>query len=131
MAVFFLATAKEDPLIPVKCPAGAWLILDIYNSALRFFNKASGGLYRLPLVTDKHRQLTDCVMEFGNQKWYTEHNLKKIAAMKSLNRSSAAWTRLPINDFQSGLLFWRSTQRCMDHYYYDRQNKTSPKKLRS
>ncbi len=27
-----------------------------------------GGLYRLPLVTDKHKQLTDCITGFGNQK---------------------------------------------------------------
>ncbi len=52
MAIFYLATAEEDPLIPVKCPAEAWLILDMHNFALRLFNKASGGLFRLPLVTD-------------------------------------------------------------------------------
>jgi hypothetical protein len=29
MAIFYLATSEDDPLIPVKCPAGAWLILDM------------------------------------------------------------------------------------------------------
>jgi hypothetical protein len=43
MAVFYLATAEADPLIPVNCPAGVWLVLDVYNFALRLFNKASGG----------------------------------------------------------------------------------------
>ncbi len=43
MAIFCLATSKEDPLIPVKCPAGAWLILYMYNFALRLFNKERGG----------------------------------------------------------------------------------------
>jgi hypothetical protein len=47
----------------------------------------------------------------------------------SLRRSFVAWTRIPIYDFQSGSLFWRSTHRCMDHYYYGRQNRTHPKKL--
>jgi hypothetical protein len=92
----------------VKCPAGARLILDMYNFALRLFNKASGGLYRLPLVTDKHKQLTDCITGFGNQKWDADHNLKKVAEIMSLHRSFAAWTRIPIYDFQSGSLFWHS-----------------------
>jgi hypothetical protein len=69
MAIFYMATSEEDSSIPVKCPAGASLILDMYNFALRLFIKASGGLYRLPPVTDKHRQLTDCITRFGNQKW--------------------------------------------------------------
>jgi hypothetical protein len=129
MAIFYLATAEADPLVPVKCPAGVWLVLDVYNFALRLFNKASGGLYRLPLVTDKHRQLTDCIVGFGNQKWDAEHNSKKIAAIMSLHRSFAVWTRLPIYDFQSGSLFWRSTQRCMDYYYYGQQSRSRPKKL--
>ncbi len=120
MAIFYLATSEEDPLIPVKCSTGVWLILDMYNFALRLFNKASGSLYRLPLVTDKHRQLTDCITGFGYQKWGADHNLKKISEIMSLHRSFAAWTRLPIYDFKSGLLFWRSTQRCMDNYYYGR-----------
>ncbi len=85
-------TAEEDPLIPVRCPAGTWLILDMHNFALRLFNKASGGT----LVTDKYRRLTDCIKGFGNQKWDAEHNLKKIATIMSLHRSFAAWTRLPI-----------------------------------
>jgi hypothetical protein len=129
MAIFYLATSEEYPLIPVKCPAGAWLIVDMYNFALRLFNKASGGLYRLPLVTDKHKQLTDCIMGFGNQKWDAKHNLKKIGEITSLHRSFAAWTRISLYDFKSGSLFWCSTLRCMDHYYYGRQNRTRPKKL--
>ncbi len=129
MAISYFAASEDDPLIPVKCPVGAWLILDMYNFALRLFHKASGGLYRLPLVKDKQRRLTDCIMGFGNQKWDAEHNLKKIAEIMSLHRSFAAWTRLPIYDFMSGSLFWHSTQRCMDHYYYGRQNRTRPKKL--
>jgi hypothetical protein len=51
IAIFYLATSVDDPLIPVKFPAGARLTLDMYNFALRRFNKASGGLCRLPLVT--------------------------------------------------------------------------------
>jgi hypothetical protein len=47
----------------------------------------------------------------------------------SLHRSSAAWTRLPIYDFKSGSVFWRSTQRCMDNYYYGQQSRSRPKKL--
>jgi hypothetical protein len=47
----------------------------------------------------------------------------------SLYRSFAAWTRIPMYDFQSGSLFWPSTQRRMNHYYYGRQNRTRPKKL--
>jgi hypothetical protein len=43
-AIFYVATSEDDPLIPVKCPAGTWLILDMYNFALRLFHKASGGL---------------------------------------------------------------------------------------
>ncbi len=129
MAVFYLATSEEDPLIPVKCSTGAWLILDMHNFALRHFNKASGLLYRLPLVTDKHRQLTDCTTGFGNQKWDADHNLKKISEIMSLHRSFAAWTRLTIYDFKSGSLFWRLTQRCMDHYYYGRQNRTRSRRL--
>jgi hypothetical protein len=45
----------------------------------------------------------------------------------SLYRSFAACTRIPIYDFQSGSLFWRSNQRCMDYYYYGRHNRTRPK----
>jgi hypothetical protein len=101
----------------------------MYNFALRLLNKASGGLYRLPLVTDKHKQLTDCIAGFGNQKWDAEHKLKKIVEIMSLYRSFAAWRRNPLYDFQSGSVFWRRTQRCMDHYYYGRQNHTRPKKL--
>jgi hypothetical protein len=26
-------------------------------------------------------------------------------------------------------MFWRTTQRCMNHYYYGRQNSARPKKL--
>jgi hypothetical protein len=70
----------------VKCSTGAWLILDIYTFALPLFNKASGLLYRLLLVTDKHRQLTDCITEFGSQKWDADHNLKKISEIMSLHR---------------------------------------------
>jgi hypothetical protein len=102
MTIFFLASSEEDPLIPVKCPAVAWLILEMFNFALRLFNKASGGLYRLPLVTDKHKQLMDCITGFGNQKWDADHNLKKKAEIMSLHRSFVAWTRIPIYDFQSG-----------------------------
>jgi hypothetical protein len=47
----------------------------------------------------------------------------------SLHRSFAAWTRIAIYDFQSGSLFWRSTQHCMDHYYYGRQRRTRSRKL--
>jgi hypothetical protein len=115
-----LATSEEDPLIPVKCSTGVWLILGMYNFALRLFKKTNGSLYRLPLVTDKHRQLTDCITGFGNQKWDADHNLKEISEIMSLHRSFEAWTRLPIYDFKPGLLFWCSTHRCMDHYYYDR-----------
>jgi hypothetical protein len=57
MATFYFAVS--EPLIAVRCSAGSWLVLDINNFALRLFHKASGALYRLPLVTDKHRQLTD------------------------------------------------------------------------
>jgi hypothetical protein len=71
----------------------------------------------------------DCITGFGKQKWDAEHKLKKIAEIMSPYRSFAAWTRIPMYDFQSGSLFWRSTQRCMDHYYYGRQNRTRPKKL--
>jgi hypothetical protein len=122
MAIFYLATAEDEPLIPVKCPAGVWLVVDVYNFALHLFNKASGGLYRLPLVTD-------CIAGFGNQKWDADHNLKKISDIMSLHRSFAAWTLLPIYDFKSGSIFWRSTQRCMDHYYYGQQSRSRPKKL--
>jgi hypothetical protein len=89
-------------------------------------------MYRLPLVIDKHKQLTDCITGFGNQKcqkWDADHNLKKIAEIMSLHRYFAAWTRIHMYDFQSGSLFWRSTQHCMDHYYYGRQNRSRPKKL--
>jgi hypothetical protein len=55
MTIFYLATSEDDPLIPLKCPAGAWLILDMYNFALRLFSKAKNGSYCLPLVTDKHK----------------------------------------------------------------------------
>jgi hypothetical protein len=116
MAIFYLATSEEDPLIPVKCSTGALLILNMYNFALRLFNKTSGLLYCLPLFTDKHRQLTDCITGFGNQKWDSDHNLKKKSEKLSLHRSFATWTWLPLYDFKSGSLFWRSTQRCMDHY---------------
>jgi hypothetical protein len=68
-------------------------------------------------------------MGFGNQKSDAEHNLKKIAEIMNLHRSFAAWKRIPLYDFKSGSLFWRSTQRCMDHSYYGRQNRTRPKKL--
>jgi hypothetical protein len=129
MAISYLATSEEDPLIPVKCPAGAWRILDMYNFALRLFNNASGGLYRLPLVNDKHKRLADCITGFGNQKWDADHNLKRIVEIMSLDRSFSAWTRIPIYDFQSGSLFWHSTQRCMYHNYYGRQNRTRHKKL--
>jgi hypothetical protein len=129
MPTFYLAAPEEEPLIPVECPAGAWLILDMYNFALRIFSKASGGLYRSPLVTDKHKQLTACITGFGDQKWDPDHNLKKKAEIMSLRRSFAAWMRIPIYDFQSGSFFWRSTQRCMDHYHYGRQNRTRLKKL--
>ncbi len=92
MATFYFATSEDEPLIPVKCPAGTWLILDMYNFALRLFHKASRVLYRLPLVTYKHRQRSDCITGFGNQKWEAERNLKKIAAIMSLHRSFAVWT---------------------------------------
>jgi hypothetical protein len=95
MVIYYLATTEDDPFIPVKCPAGAWLILDMYNFALRLFNKASGGLYRLSLVTDKLKRLTDCITGFSNQKWDAEHHLKKMAELMSLHRSFAAWTRIP------------------------------------
>lgn len=129
MAVYYLATAEDEPLITVQCTAGMWLLLDMYNFALRLFHKASGALYRLPLVEEKHAQLTNCISGFGNQKWDAEHNMKKIAEIMSLHRSFAAWTRIPLYSFQSGLIFWRSTQRCMDHYYYGQQNRSRPKKL--
>jgi hypothetical protein len=129
MATFYFAISEDEPLVAVRCSAGSWLVLDIYNFALRLFHKASGALYRLPLVTDKHRQLTDCITGFGNQKWDADHNLKKISDIMSLHRSFAAWTRLPIYDFKSGSVFWRSTQRCMDHYYYSQQSRSRPKKL--
>jgi hypothetical protein len=91
-------------------------MLNMHNFALRLFHKASGGLYRLPLITDKHRQLTDCINGFGNSNWDADHSMKKITEIMSLHRSFAAWTRIPIYDFKSGSLFWRSTERCMDHY---------------
>jgi hypothetical protein len=78
MATFFFAISEDEQLITVRCSAGSWLVLDIYNFALRLFHKASGALFRLPLVTDKHRQLTECITGFGNQKWDAEHNLKKL-----------------------------------------------------
>jgi hypothetical protein len=53
MSIFYLASSEDDLLIPVKCPAKAWPILDMNNFALCLFNKASGGLYRFLLVTDK------------------------------------------------------------------------------
>jgi hypothetical protein len=77
MTTFYFAISEDEPLIAVRCSAGSWLVLDIYNFALRLFHKASGALYRLPLVTD--RQLTDCITGFGNQKWDADHNLKKIS----------------------------------------------------
>jgi hypothetical protein len=129
MAIFYLPTSEEDPYIPVKCLTGVWLILDMYNFALSLFNKASGLLYRLALVTDKHRQLTDCITGFGNQKWDADHNLKKISDIMSPHRSFAAWTTLPLYDFQSCSLLWPSTQRCMDHYYYGQQSRSRSKKL--
>jgi hypothetical protein len=129
MAVYYLAVAEEEPLLPVRCTSGVWLRLDMYNFALRLFHKASGALYRMPTVENKHAQLTNCLNEFGNQKWDAEHNMNKIAEIMSLHRSFAAWTRIPLYNFQTGLIFWRTTQRCMDHYYYGQKNKTRPKKL--
>jgi hypothetical protein len=55
----------------------------------------------LPLVTDKHKQLTDCIAGVGNQKWDADYNLKEIAETMSLHHSFAAWTRIPKYDFQS------------------------------
>ncbi len=81
----------------------------MHNFAMRLFNKASGGIYLLPLVTDKHKQRTDCITGFGNQKWDVEHNSKKIAEIMSLHRSFAAWTSIPIYDFQSVSIFSRSS----------------------
>ena len=129
IAVYYLAVAEEEPLIPVRCTSGGWLRLDMYNFALRLFHKASGLLYRMPMVETKHAQLTNCINEFGNQKWDAEHNMLKITDIMSLHRSFAAWTRIPLYNFQTGLIFWRTTQRCMDHYYYGRQNRSRPKKL--
>ncbi len=66
MAIFYLASSEEDSLIPVMCPAGAWLILDMYNFALPIFNKASGGLYSLSPVPDKHKQLLSRIVSRGS-----------------------------------------------------------------
>ncbi len=34
MVIYYLTTAEDDPLVPVKCPVGAWLIIDMHNFAL-------------------------------------------------------------------------------------------------
>ncbi len=109
MAVYFLPTEEDKPLILVKCSAGVWCVLDMYDFALRIFSKASGSLYRLPFILEKRAQFTNCITDFGNQKWNAEHNLKKTAEIMSVHRSFAAWTRIPLYDFQSGSVFWRST----------------------
>jgi hypothetical protein len=41
MAIYFLATAEDDPLIPVKSPVGVWLVVDMYSFSRRLLNKAS------------------------------------------------------------------------------------------
>ncbi len=56
MAIYNLATAEDDPLIPVKCPVGVLLVLDVCNFLLRLFNKTSDGLFRMPSVTNKHNR---------------------------------------------------------------------------
>jgi hypothetical protein len=42
MAVYYLAIAKDEPLVKVKCTSGVWTKLDIYNFPERLFHKASG-----------------------------------------------------------------------------------------
>ncbi len=78
MSVYFLATEEDKPLFPVKYTAGVWCVLDMYNFALWIFYKVSGSLYRLPLILEKHAQLTLCILAFGNQKWDSEHNMRKL-----------------------------------------------------
>ena len=50
MAVYFLPTEEDKPLILVKCSAGVWCVLDMHNFALRILYKASGSFYRLPFI---------------------------------------------------------------------------------
>jgi hypothetical protein len=99
---------------------GLWLALDMYDFALRLLDEVNGGLYRMPSVEEMHSLLTHRITTFGSQKWDAEQNMQDMSGILS----AQAWARLPLNNFQFSSIFWRTTQRCIDHYYYGKQGYT-------
>lgn len=127
-AHFHLSVDLEEPPTITTCLSNQWMLVDLFCFALRPFNKNSVLLHNDLQVRERHDQLAECLRNSGKSThWDSGFTTKQIKKILGETYAVDNWAKIPIFNFETCNLFWRSVNRCMDFAFYVLGNRSGPR----
>ena len=119
MASYHLVVEPDEVPTVIQCASSRWIIVDLYCYSLRPYHRHSSLLIGENLIREQHARITDCLSSGGKSThWDGSLTIRRLKDIVGEHWPLDLWARIPIFDFKSCKLIWRSISRCMDFAYY-------------